>query len=70
MGKYLALFVLGDASARIADRMLPASQMGGINLFSRVGARLASSIVRNAGRLGVANAFLKRGLGSSKNIVR
>ena len=65
MGKYLASFVLSDASARIADPVLPASQLGGVNPFARVGARLASSIVRNAGARGVANAFLKRGLGSS-----
>ena len=36
MGKYLASFVLGDTSARIADRVLPALQIGGINPFARV----------------------------------
>ena len=45
MGKYLAWFVLSNASARLADRVLPASQMGGINPFARVGARLASGII-------------------------
>ena len=54
MGKYLASFVLGNASARIADHVLPTSQLGGINPFARVGAGLVSSIGRNAGARGAA----------------